>query len=85
MKNISTMKLEYPALCFYELTKLCQNTMGGSSGGLYGILFTGAAKHLISSKFIDWEQIWKAAINTLLLYSTAKIGDRTMVIKFTIF
>lgn len=78
-RDVSKLKLEYPALSFYQLSKLSQHNMGGASGALYGILFAAAAKYLISVQSVDWLGVWKTSIERLQFYSKAQIGDRTMV------
>lgn len=73
------MKLEYPAACIYQLAKVSQNIVGGSSGALYGILLSSAAKYLFSVSTIDWSAMCRVSLDTLLFYSKAKVGNRTMV------
>lgn len=73
------MDLKYPAVCFHHIANLSQHAMGGTSGALYGILLTSAAKFLYSADTIDWAVIWNLSLDTLSIYSKAKVGDRTMV------
>lgn len=74
--------MEYPAASLFQMSKLCQNEMGGSSGGIYGIFLTSAAKSIAASSTIDIAAAWKAAIDTVSVYSKAKVGDRTMVTNY---
>lgn len=72
------LDLEYPAVCFYHLSRISQ-TIGGSSGILYSTLMASCSRFIITASTIDWVQMWKSSLDSFLCYSRAKIGDRTMV------
>ena len=67
LKLLPKLDLQYPASSLHQMSKLCQNEMGGSSGGLYGIFLTSTAKYIASSSTVDIAGAWKSAIDTVLM------------------
>ncbi|XP_065215495.1 PTS-dependent dihydroxyacetone kinase 1, dihydroxyacetone-binding subunit DhaK-like [Planococcus citri] len=78
LQNMPKLDLEYPAVCFFHMSRLMQN-IGGQSCTLYSILLASATRYLASTSKMDWLKMWKSSLDSLVCYSKAKIGDRTMV------
>lgn len=58
--------------------------MGGTSGAVYSLIFTTAASTLADAKEDKdwaylWAQAWRSGIDSVMKYSKARPGDRTMV------
>ena len=68
------MPLRYPVSTFLTLAKYAEELMGGTSGAVYSLMFVGAAQ-----KIPEWPVAWENGLNTVLKYSTARLGHRTMV------
>lgn len=77
---LNKLPLNYPASVLYSLAFICEDKMGGASGALYSLLLTGAAGHLSSINYLDWTGALKNALDTAMKYSSARKGDKTMVI-----
>lgn len=80
LATLNKLPLKYPASVLYSLALICEDKMGGASGALYSLLLTGAAGHLTSMKYLDWAGALKNALETAMKYSSARKGDKTMVI-----
>lgn len=59
--------------------------MGGTSGALYGLIFTLVAKEFAHEEEKDWLRLWHSAwrnaIDGVMRHSKAQLGDKTMVRK----
>lgn len=84
MKGIEEKSFEFsqPANLFSTLGKIAEETMGGTSGAIYGLFLMGASLELSKHSVITpniWSRAWSAGINLIKKYSQARIGDRTLV------
>ncbi|XP_077864030.1 triokinase/FMN cyclase-like [Saccoglossus kowalevskii] len=69
-----------PYAMFVAMATSIQNTSGGASGALYGLLCTAAATPLQRSTDIDaWVDALGSVITALSKYGGAEPGDRTML------
>ncbi|CAG0880743.1 unnamed protein product [Darwinula stevensoni] len=83
-----SLDLKHPKVLSLHLADIAENTMGGSSGGLYSLFFT-AASHafhldkLQDKKTLDWPSLWCLALQygltAIQKYGGAEPGDRTML------
>lgn len=80
LATLNKLPLNYPASVLYYLALICEDKMGGASGALYSLLLTGAAGHLAFTNDLDWTGALKNALETAMIYSSARKGDKTMVI-----
>lgn len=80
LATLNKLPLNHPASVLYSLALICEDKMGGASGALYSLLLTGAASHLASTNYLDWTGALKNALETAMIYSSARKGDKTMVI-----
>ncbi|RWS21754.1 bifunctional ATP-dependent dihydroxyacetone kinase/FAD-AMP lyase (cyclizing)-like protein, partial [Leptotrombidium deliense] len=69
---------------FTQLARISENTMGGTSGAVYSLLFSAAAAQLTSdSKNVNKVEFWlnciTKAMNKISEYGQAKVGDRTLL------
>ena len=75
----------HPSSLLTELSSIAEDKMGGTSGALYSLTFTLAAKELANTEEKDWPRLWcnawRSAIDGVMRYSKAKLGDKTMVCK----
>lgn len=82
---LDTLKLSHPASMLLELSWIAEERMGGTSGAIYGLMFTAAATELVKCKQEEWTRAWarawRAGIAGIIKYSKAQPGDRTMVCK----
>ncbi|GAB1601460.1 triokinase/FMN cyclase-like [Argonauta hians] len=66
-----------------DLAEILKNCMGGTSGAIYCLFFTGTARELGQKSGdltgTDWCQTLRAGIQTIQRYSGANPGDRTMI------
>ncbi len=67
-----------PGALLKALGAVAQETIGGSSGPLYGVLFLRAGTHL-SERPGDWPQAVSEAVAAVSKLGGAKRGDRTML------
>lgn len=85
MTSVEDLSLSHAASVFMELSYIAEEKMGGTSGALYSLMFTLAGKELANCDNENWPQLWhnawKTAINGIMKYSKARIGDKTMVFK----
>ncbi|KAJ1965866.1 hypothetical protein IWQ62_002561 [Dispira parvispora] len=73
------------------ISELVEDSMGGTSGGLYGILLDSLAAHIQTAhqdhsidterglSLGDWAHCLRAALSTLQQYTTARRGHRTLM------
>nr|XP_018911123.1 PREDICTED: triokinase/FMN cyclase-like [Bemisia tabaci] len=73
------LKLESPIMCLHQLAKIAVEKMGGTSGAVYGLFLRGIASSLRGTSASDWASAWKSGIDCILKYSSARLGDRTLL------
>lgn len=85
MKN--ELNFSNPENLFTQLSLIVQKNVGGTTGALYGLFFKGISRELKEQQMEDYENLsivvakaWRRGIETIKRYSTARIGDKTMVI-----
>lgn len=66
-------------MCLHQLAKIAVEKMGGTSGAVYGLFLRGIASSLRGASASDWASAWKSGIDCILKYSSARLGDRTLV------
>lgn len=75
--------LSDPVATVSAITEIVENTMGGTSGGIYAIYLTSLVKHLQDAKDSSVEVVaqamQKALYDGLFKYTKARTGDRTLV------
>lgn len=85
LENNSSFRshLNDPVATLSAITEIVEETMGGTSGGIYAIYLTGFVKGLIKAKGIDTDVVATAMkdalYNSLFNYTKARKGDRTLV------
>ncbi|XP_076464417.1 triokinase/FMN cyclase-like [Babylonia areolata] len=69
-----------PAQLAHRLAQIAESVMGGASGGLYSVFFTGVSTAL-SQEHVDdtWTQALKQGVDMVVRYGGAEPGDRTML------
>lgn len=88
--GISALSREMASLVFTEPSKVLSvvgdvaaNSMGGTSGGLYSILFTSAAAHIGLQPRVSQRRTWvtglRAGTSAIMEYGGATQGDRSML------
>jgi len=80
---LPTLELAHPHVLLQELGILCQE-MGGSSGGVYSLLFTGGAgafQDQVGGEVDQtaWVRALRLGLETVMKYGGAEPGDRTMI------
>ncbi|XP_077284840.1 triokinase/FMN cyclase-like [Arctopsyche grandis] len=80
---ISTLNFECPADLLQQLSDIAETKMGGTSGGIYSLCFSSMAKHFINSQenslALVWAKAFQSGIKTIMKYSRARKGDRTII------
>jgi len=84
LNNLDNLSSSHPAAFLSEVADIAEERMGGTSGALYCLFFTAAAKE---SALIEqgedprciWLRVFSSGLNSLKKYGKAKVGDRTMV------
>jgi len=84
LSKVSSGQLE---TSFIQMADQLENVMGGSSGALYSLFFTGADNYIKNTQFKDdlssnvsiWIQTLQSATHLVSKYSYAQVGDRTMI------
>lgn len=75
--------LSDPVATISSITEIVEDSMGGTSGGLYSIFLTALSKYLLQQKQADPESISKAfhgaLYDGLFKYTKARVGGRTLV------
>ncbi|XP_011869124.1 PREDICTED: bifunctional ATP-dependent dihydroxyacetone kinase/FAD-AMP lyase (cyclizing)-like isoform X2 [Vollenhovia emeryi] len=84
LSNLDSLSLSHPAALLAEMADIAEERMGGTSGALYCLFFTTAAKTLTSfAQGEDLRRVWHCAfrsgLNCLEKYGKARAGDRTMI------
>ena len=68
-------------LIFSEIADTCSEDMGGSSGAMYSIFFTSAARTISKFQTVSLKKLavaFKEGLTSVMQYGGAEIGDRTM-------
>ncbi|CAL4109001.1 unnamed protein product, partial [Meganyctiphanes norvegica] len=84
-KLLGSLDFQHPSSVLSSLGEVASSSMGGSSGGLYSILFTAAANNLQPGhavKLIEkesWVSAFRAGLDAVSKYGGANKGDRTML------
>jgi len=81
--SMGTLDTAHPRVLLRQLGVLAEK-MGGSSGGVYSLLFTGAAKAFMDHVSGDvereaWVRALRYGLETVMKYGGAEPGDRTMI------
>ncbi|KAK0161994.1 hypothetical protein PV327_008378 [Microctonus hyperodae] len=84
LSSLESLQVSYPATLLAELSKIAEECMGGTSGAVYSLLFTTGASALAEANDKDdwrksWSRAWRCAIDSVMKYSKARPGDRTML------
>jgi ATP-dependent dihydroxyacetone kinase len=75
--NLKKMPLAKTDQFFAAISDAMTRTMGGSSGVLFAIFFSGASQAAAEGK--NWKTALQAGLDKMMAYGGAKPGDRTMV------
>ncbi|XP_060070600.1 triokinase/FMN cyclase-like isoform X4 [Ylistrum balloti] len=79
-KDSPNLPVSCPGDLALTLASAAEDTMGGSSGGLYSLFFTAASASLQTKVSPDaYCEALKAGIQTMMKYGGAEPGDRTML------
>ncbi|XP_076318345.1 triokinase/FMN cyclase-like isoform X2 [Tachypleus tridentatus] len=74
------LELSYPSQLLLTLGSVVERSMGGTSGAIYSLFFTGAAKAFIDQCTANtWCYAVELGMQAIMKYSGAEPGDRTMV------
>jgi len=81
-KQVRALEKPTPADVFQTTAVALMNTMGGSSGALYGTFFLKAGllvkgKHALQAQ--DWADLFQAGLDGVVQRGKAKVGGKTMV------
>lgn len=82
LQNMATRSIDNPTEALEEIAMTLQESMGGSSGPLYGVYLLRAANSLRSSASVeamDWAQAAVEACEAIGEMGGAAAGDRTML------
>lgn len=80
LSNIKELPVAYPKMTLLKLAHCAEISMGGCSGGLYGLFFTGAAQAFkIDCNPLTWSEAINLGIQMMMKYGEAEEGDRTML------
>lgn len=81
ISGIDSGKLETTDLVksVIQITELVEDSMGGTSGGLYSIFLSSFAQNLRNSSSNDLPLSLKVALKSLFQYTKARVGDRTLI------
>lgn len=82
--------MKHPAQLLLQLANLASVVMGGTSGAVYGLLFSAASSQLSKVKCIKdtvslLEHLaasWEEGLQGIMRHSKARQGDRTLVSVF---
>ena len=85
--KLPTLSIKNPAQLLLELADLASTTMGGTSGAVYGLLFSAASDELRKMKdgrgslnlLAHVANSWHEGLQGIMRYSKARQGDRTML------
>lgn len=84
LNDLDNLSLSHPVALLSEIGSIAEEHMGGTSGALYCLFFTTAAKELAlfgqkeNFRYV-WYCVFLSGLNCLEKYGKAKVGDRTMV------
>lgn len=83
-ENMANFPFTYPCLLLMKIADIAEENMGGSSGALYCLFFTTAAKELTYFKQHEtmastWSRAFRSGLDCMIKYGKAKSGDRTML------
>lgn len=83
LEALPTLDIRHPWVLLQELGVLCEK-MGGTSGGVYSLFFTGAARAFQDQAAGDvdplsWIRALGYGLETVMKYGGAEPGDRTMI------
>jgi len=83
LEALPTLEVAHPYVLLQELGSLCEK-MGGSSGGVYSLLFTGGAgafQDQVGGEVDQtaWVRALRLGLETVMKYGGAEPGDRTMI------
>jgi len=74
------LDVQSPSKTMQQLADICQRSMGGASGALYGIFFTACSVPLKTENSSDaWNKALCAGTEGIAKYGGAGPGDRTML------
>ncbi len=82
LQNISTRPINNESEILQEIAMTLQQSMGGSSGPLYGVFFLRAANSLRGNSTVDamdWARAAMEACEAISEMGGASVGDRTML------
>jgi len=85
LKVFPSLRFKRPGTLLCQLAALASTLMGGTSGAVYGLLFSGAGAELGKANLKTEDlhkslaKAWRRGVSTITAYSTARRGDRTMV------
>lgn len=87
LTKLPTLSVKHPAKLLVELADLAALLMGGTSGAVYGLLFSAASSQLCKVKCVGdalnfLEHVaksWEEGLRGVMRYSKAKQGDRTLL------
>jgi dihydroxyacetone kinase len=82
LQNISTRPINNESEILQEIAMTLQQSMGGSSGPLYGVFFLRAANSLrgnFTVDAMDWARTAMEACEAISEMGGASVGDRTML------
>ncbi|RXG61062.1 Triokinase/FMN cyclase [Armadillidium vulgare] len=82
LQDLQLFDFQYPADIFQRLAIICGEAMGGSSGGMYSVLFDGISRKLSRKDKFCLKHLWESlqeGIDSVIKYGGAKPGDRTML------
>ncbi len=71
-----------PANLFHKISEIAEKDMGGSSGGMYSLLFGAASAYVGNVDVFTSEVIGKAfeaGLAAMMKYGRGQVGDRTMI------
>lgn len=84
LNDLDNLSLSHPVALLSEIGSIAEEHMGGTSGALYCLFFTTAAKELAlfgqkeNFRYV-WYCVFLSGLNCLEKYGKAKVGDRTMI------
>lgn len=83
LAQLDNINMDDPIAVLSTITDLVEDSMGGTSGGIYSIYLTALVKHLRTALTIDTKQVaqalHQALYDGLFKYTKARIGGRTLV------
>ncbi|KAB7505491.1 Triokinase/FMN cyclase [Armadillidium nasatum] len=82
LQDLQLFDFQYPADIFQRLAIICGEVMGGTSGGMYSVLFDGISRKLSRNDKFCLKHLWESlqeGIDSVIKYGGAKPGDRTML------